>query len=420
MEQTPQSSNHNAPAPFNRTIVSLLWVFTCVFFPVWMHFDIPAWDANVYRAAMISLNAGHDPYADAIAAQQLFHSQMALHRGVQGPFSYVYSPITLPMLRVAGSLPLWLSTRVYILFYVSGVLALIWFGLRIVEAGERRYFIYIAPVLVFFPGFLAIDNVLSGNIAYILYPLVLLTAFAGWRSGKWLCFYLAVICASCFKAPLLTLLAIPILSAPEQCVPSITTASAGLVMFFMQRLLWPSLFHNFLQAVELQFSYNRDFGVSPVGLFSGVLFDLGLPYSPASYLFFLCYVLPLMALLFYLSRCFLRRDFDLRQWMPVMLVGVILLNPRIMEYDVAPLTIPLALICWRFYKALASTSQALVYSALTFLTLNLIATQSWKCWKLTEGLTLVIFFLAGSWNLIRKSRVSCDASGANRASLGKL
>jgi hypothetical protein len=234
--------------------------------------------------------------------------------------------------------------------------------------------------------------------------MVLFCAVIGWRRGNWMWFYLAVVAASCVKAPLLSLLAIPVLSARRQWIPAGLSAAAGLALFGVQPMLWPSLFRHYLQAVELQFSYNRDFGCSPAGLFSGLLFDRGIPYSPASYVFYLYYTIPLCAMLFYLSRQFLGGRFNLRQWIPVLLVGVILLNPRILEYDEIVLAIPLTLIAWRFASPYLRTKPAIAAVAAVFLIANCIAYQSWNIWKLTEGPLLVLFFLLGCWDLLRNSR----------------
>ena len=73
-------------------------------------------------------------------------------------------------------------------------------------------------------------------------------------------------------------------------------------------------------------------------------------------IFYLCYAIPLFALLFALSRRYLQGSFTLRQWAPVLLVGVILFNPRILEYDVAPITLPLTLIAWRFFAGFTAVT----------------------------------------------------------------
>ena len=245
---------------------------------------------------------------------------------------------------------------------------------------------------------------MSGNIAYILYPVILAAAVLGWKHGRWSWFYAAVLAASCVKAPLLSLAVIPVLSARRQWVPAAAIVAAGAALFAMQPLIWPSLFRHYLQAVELQFSYNRDFGCSPAGLFSGVLFDHGLPYSPASMIFYLCYAVPLFALLLWLSREFLRGGFPLRQWAPVLLVGVILLNPRLIEYDVAPLAIPLALIGWRYLRSRMAVRTALLVAGLVFAVTNGLALLGWEVRKLVDGPLVVAVFAAGSWGLLRQAR----------------
>ena len=399
----PLTSTPARLQPHHRSIVLTLWVLAFATIPIWIQFDHPAWDAGIYLKAVRALQAGHDPYADAIVIQNLFHSTLALHPNAQVPYSYVYSPITLPLLRFVGSFPLWLSGGVYWLLYLAGVLAEIWAGMQAVQHSERRYFIYLAPVAAFFPGFLACDNVLSGNIAYILYGLILAAAVFGWRKGQWRWFYLLILAASCVKAPLLCLVALPVLSARKQWLPAGITAAAGVALFAIQPMLWPSLFRHFLEAVDLQFKYNRDFGVSPAGLFGGVLFDHGIPYSPGSFIFYACYAMPLFAFLFYLSRRFLRGEFTLKQWIPVLLLGVILLNPRLIEYDVAPLALPLALIGWRFFRSFSAPPRNIIFFSLLFAIANIIAYQSWNVWKLTEGPLLVLFFIAGSWNLLQPS-----------------
>jgi len=395
-----------------RRTVLVFWILAFAAIAAWVAFDQTGWDVGVYRKAIYSLQAGHDPYADAMAIQRLVHAHPELGTAGSPPYSYVYSPITLPLLRLIGILPLWLSGSGYWLLYIAGVLAQIWFGMRFVEASERPYFVYLAPAAAFFPGLLVNGIVLGGNIAYILYPLMLLAALAGWRRGKWSWFYLAVLAASCVKAPLLSLAAIPLFSARRQWIPAGATAAAGIALFVTQPLLWPTLFHHYLEAVELQFSFNRDFGSSPAGIFSDLLYSRGIPYSPASLIFYLLYAIPLFASLVYLSRRFLRGDFALQQWVPVLLVGMILFNPRIIEYDAAPLTIPLALIGWRLFRSFAHTPRrTIVGFALFFGVANGIALTSWDVWKLTECPLLLLFFAAGSWNLLKQSTAHSAKEG---------
>lgn len=395
---------HNSSTQKQRYVVWLLWFLVLGSIPVVAHYDPPAWDVNIYRHAIQSVRAGHDPYADAIEEQEAVHRLAPGVPTPYGPFSYVYSPITLPLVKFFGWLPLLAAGGIYWLLYVAGVTAQSRFGLSLMTESERSVLRYFAPAAIFFPGFLGSDILLSGNVAFILYGAALLAVNHALRTGSWRWFYAVVLIASCFKAPLLTLLAIPVLCARYQWGPAIGTGAAGLGLFGVQRLLWPQLFGNYLKAVELQFSFNRDFGFSPAGLFSGWLFDHHLRYSPGGMLFYLAYAVPLIAALLYLSRRYLRGEFGTQQWLPVMLIGVLLLNPRLMEYDAAPVALPMAIVCWRFF---AGAKRSVVATLLPFagvlLAVNLWAVGNWNRWKLTEGAMIVVFLLCGMATLLRSS-----------------
>ncbi|HEY0308206.1 MAG TPA: hypothetical protein VGB94_08595 [Acidobacteriaceae bacterium] len=391
----------------NRVIVLIFWVLAFAAIPFWTHIDTPAWDMDIYRAGLHSLRAGHDPYADGMAVQRDFHAHLAEHPTAAPPYTYVYSPITLPLLRLLGSIPAPLITGLYWLLYMAGILAQIWVVMQATKPEEWKYFEFLAPVAAFFPGLLVLDVALSGNVAYICYGLLFATALLGWRRGQWFWFYVAIVIASCFKGPFLSLLAIPVLSARRQWVPAGVTGVIGVSLFAMQPYVWPELFRSYLQAVELQFSYNRDFGVSPAGIFGRVITYMGHSYSPACTIFYLLYVIPLFGLLLYFSREFLKGKFSLEQWMPVLLMGVILLNPRIMPYDIAPMSLPMALMGWRFLRAYTSVGKTITILGVFFVVTNAVAlgnpdSNRIDLWKFIEGFEIVLFFAAGCWNLLRR------------------
>lgn len=285
------------------------------------------------------------------------------------------------------------------LLYIGGTIALLWVTMLAALPEERRHFLYVAPISIFFPGLLANGTIMSGNVAYILYGCVLLGAALGWRRDRWLWFYLSVLVASCVKAPMLSLVLIPVLSVRRQWLAAGVTALVGLALFAVQPLIWPTLFHNYLQAIDLQVRSYRDFGCGPAGLFSGILYDSHLSYSRAGLIFYLCFAVPLLGFLLYLSRLFLRGRFSFQQWLPVMLVGIMLLNPRIIEYDLAALGVSLALIAKRFLVSITSPKRSIVLFAVSFFIANAFAVTDWKLWKTIEGPLLVFLFLAGSWTL---------------------
>jgi hypothetical protein len=170
-------------------------------------------------------------------------------------------------------------------------------------------------------------------------------------------------------------------------------------MFAVQPFLWPTVFHNYLQAVELQFSYNHDFGVGPSGLLGNSLFYFHLPYATASLIFYGAYAVPLLATLFWLSRQYLAGSLTLARWAPVMLIGIVLLNPRIKEYDIAPLSLPIALVMWRLFARKNSFGRTVLEVSLFFLTINAFVTNVDGLWKPVAGLVLLASFIGGAWQL---------------------
>ena len=389
--------------------VLILWLLAAVALPVWIMNDSSAWDVRIYGKALESLQAGHDPYSDAIAVQKLHHQQVLANGGVDTasapPYSYVYSPITLPVLGALGHMPMPLLLGLYWSMYAAGVLAALFVGVSMGEPNEKRLLLYCAGLAAFFPGLLANGVLLSGNIAYILYGAVLLTAHLGWKRGLWWPFCVTVVLASCVKAPFLSFALVPAVSARRQWASAAATLAAGIALFGLQPLVFPSLFRHYLQAVELQFSYNHDFGCAPAGLFSQLLESHGIPYAPWCYFFYAAYAIPLFASLVYLSRRFLRGDFALTLWAPVLLIGILLLNPRIMEYDVAPMTLPLALVAWRYGRTRQQPTRWVAAMLALFVVLNAGALYNWELRKALDGPLLVCILVAGMWCLVIASRL---------------
>ena len=384
-----------------RSIALVFWLLACVTIPIWNRVDPAGYDIVFYHNAIVSLHAGHDPYVDAMGRQDAFHRTFAQHPNDYPPCSYVYAPITLPLLRLIGHLPTWFALSAYWLVLIASVLSVLWVTTRARQRNELTFVTLIAPLAIFCPGLLAHDTLLSGNVAFILYALVLLTAVAGWRLNIWRWCYLAILIASCFKPPLLTLLAVPFFSARRQVLPAGATATLGLGIFAAQSRLMPALFLHFLQAVQLQFTYNHDFGSSPAGVFSNLLVQHNLPYSTASLVLYLAYAAAICAVLYHLSRRYLQGELTLQQWMPVLLVGTILLNPRIMEYDAAPLAIPMALIAWRFFTRDGITTRAVLTYLGIFVATNLVAVNLTNAWKPTECLLMATVFTTGAWGLLQ-------------------
>jgi len=288
--------------------------------------------------------------------------------------------------------------------------------MRSVEVQERPVFLLLAPVAIFFPGLIQNDVVFSGNVAYILYGLILGAALLGWRRGVWGWFYAATLLAACFKAPMLTLLAIPLLSARRQWVPVGLTAGAWLAEFAAQWVVWPAESRHYMQSLERMFSLSRDFSSSPAGLLAEALYG-AVPYRLVLAGAYVLYAIPILGILFFLSRRFFKGRISLEQWVPVMLIGVILLNPRIQEYDVAAITIAMALVAWRFLSQGSALSWVLLRCGLCFLAANILATYRWR---VTECVVLVGSFAAGAWALIALGAKAGDEAEENLFEAGPM
>jgi hypothetical protein len=96
-----------------------------------------------------------------------------------------------------------------------------------------------------------------------------------------------------------------------------------------------------------------------------------------------------------------------------LLVGVILLNPRILEYDVAPLTLFLTLIVWRYFASFTTTAKTILYLAILFAVTNGMAGFGWYIRKLVDAPLLVAVFAMGCWTLWRQGDVVTKGSAAS-------
>ncbi len=94
----------------------------------------------------------------------------------------------------------------------------------------------------------------------------------------------------------------------------------------------------------------------------------------------------------------------------MLLVGIVLLNPRIMEYDVAPITVPLALVAWRYVRTQQQRTRWITVMLALFVILNVGAIYNWELRKALDGPLLVAILFAGLWFLLRTVRAGRGAS----------
>lgn len=388
-------------------LICVVWLLCLLAIPFWIAGDgIIAWDYSVLRNAMQALHAGQDPYLTGIAAQDAYRQSPELQAHELAPVIYVYSPVTLPLLRFLSAQPPTAVAATYWSIYALLVVVQLLVSTRLAAPRERRIVLLFAPMAVFFPGLLIFDSVLGGNIAFLLFGLIFFAAWMGWERGRWLFFYAAVVLAAFCKIPYLSLLAIPLLAGRRQWLPAVTAAFAGLGAYALQYLVWPVSFHNYLLAVDRIFSFNNDFGSSPAGRFGAALAALGLPYSLPGTIFFLATALPLFLVLLRLSRRYRQGALSREQWLPVMLLGVLLLNPRLNEYEIFPFSIAMALIASRLVRAARRPWLAAAVVLPLWGAMNYFANASRICWKNLECAVLVALIVGGCWQLLRLAKTA--------------
>jgi purine-cytosine permease-like protein len=81
-----------------------------------------------------------------------------------------------------------------------------------------------------------------------------------------------------------------------------------------------------------------------------------------------------------------------------------------MQYDVVALSLPLALILWRFLQRRMPVPHGIAAMLVTMGVVSLFGFEDLDCWKLTEGWLLIVLFAAGAWDLFSDSRSQPEAS----------
>ena len=401
-------------------LIVLFWTAALIALAAMAYTGAVGWDAKGYWKAVQSVHHNSDPYAEDIVALQGFHERLATNAAEPRPFVYVYSPLTLPLLRVLALFPGSLVALLYGVAVAVGAAIQLWAGFEMANERDRRWLALVLPAVVFFPGLVTDDVILSGNMAYLLYGGILLGATAGWKRGRWTWYYIAVLIASVIKTPFLAFLAFPVLIDARQWVRSGMTAVAGVLIFLAQARVWPGLFHEYLKSLLLVFDWLHDFGFGPASVLGLYLWRRGRPTAtPTTVLFLICAGV-IGGLLLVLARRVREGNLPREAWVPIALVGTALLNPRVMKYDLAAITVPMVLIGGRMLrllwsprdssrgdstavkKSLSGRTLVLVGSVLLFLIPNIITVVG-PSWFPAEFLVLATIFVMGVWALFQLS-----------------
>jgi len=339
---------------FIKYLPYFAWVLTLALIIGWgVRHHWPISDYPVYTKAAQQVNAGIDPYLAGVAARDAFFKSGAYRPGQWIPIIYFYPPITLPALKLFGSLPAVSQSIIYTGVYCLLILLTIWVLVQLAEPGERLFLATIAPFSLVLPGWFFFPVCLTANMAFVLYGLMFGAFWLGWKRDQWLWFYLAVILASCVKMPSLVYLAFPLLCRRRKWLPVSIAAACGVGLFLVQKAIWPELFRHYMLALNHVFAFAQEFGAGPAGRFSAAMQAYTSHYTEWGTVFYLLTAMVFFGVLLYFAHFYKKNLLTDEQWFPVMLLGVQLLYPRLLEYDQFLVTIPMALIVFRLVRATA-------------------------------------------------------------------
>jgi len=307
-----------------------------------------SFDLRVSSEAMHYVRMGVDPYAVSLARQKaeaaLGHDkgQAALGHHV---FVYLYPPVSIEFLKALNMIPAWLRAAMFWIAYALGFGLQLWAGSRFALAAERHMLRFVFPLVMFFPAFVPSDTLLSGNIAIPMYGAVLAAAARGWHEQRWGAFFGVVLASSLLKPPILVWLVVPLLLGWAQVVPAVAVALCGVGLFAVQKLLWAQRFAEFMSSIR--YTLPLEINYSTVAMFGRFLEFIGHPSDRAAVAFYIAVSLGIFGILMYFAREFRRKNVAGQNFAAVVLVSTALFAPRLKEYDLLPLTIPMALIVLR-------------------------------------------------------------------------
>ena len=199
----------------------------------------------MYLRAISAYGHGADPYS------------------AQSNLMFVYSPLVLEMMNL-GRL-VFPGPILWYLYLALACTASLCLPVLVSLCLGIRWLSISISILIFslLPGFMGEFSMLSGNIAVVLYAMILSPLLFALHTNRWSWFYVAVILSALIKPPMLAFLLFPLLRG--YIIPGFLSGLAVALAYLLQRLFMPALYHRFAQAVYTQLVLTGDMGF---GLFS--------------------------------------------------------------------------------------------------------------------------------------------------------
>ncbi len=172
----------------------------------------------------------------------------------------------------------------------------------------------------------------SANVAPSLYLVALLAAVPGTRKNRWGWFYLVVLLAGAVKITFVFMLLFPLLAGRRQWLQSIATGAGVGAMYAAQSKLVPALYAAYKWAVVQQVKVEHQYGYGVFGVVGSLDEKLHRPLGIEAYALHAVVAGVILAMLFLLRR----RSAEVREpslWMGLLVMTVIIVNPRMLHYD---------------------------------------------------------------------------------------
>ena len=259
------------------------------------------------------------------------------------PLFFLYPPAFLYFASVLSHLlPGGWGEPAYVVLEIASALAL-----PIVLA---RYFFrqpWLGPlmaILLFFasPRFTGALALCSMNVATILYCLAFVGAIPGLRRNRWRWFYLAVFLAASIKITFLALLLLPLLAGRRQWLRSIACGVGVVAANLLEKVLIPTLYGGYQWSLQQGILAQQQFGYGVFGIVASYHHKQRTGAGLAAYVVAGVMALLVLGSMFLLKRRLARNaretganDPDVNgQWLALVVTAIILVNPRVMQYDI--------------------------------------------------------------------------------------
>ncbi len=382
-------------APRTIYLVILFILASAVFWLV-HHGDWQKWwleDLHVYSYSLLCWLAGNNPYNNSLS-----------------PLFFLYPPAFLYLAKfVVFVLPLHWGEETYLAIHVASTVAL-----PLVLA---RYFFrqaWLGPLFalqLFFasPRFTGVLALWGLNVASTLYCIALIAAVPGLRRNRWEWFYLAVFLAAIIKITFLALLLLPFLVGRRQWKGMLACVGAVLGMNLVEAVGNPSLYHGYQWALKQGILVQQQFGYGVFGMLATYHHRPGTPLGVLPYAGFL-----LMAATIGVLMLRMRRRLELAGgleswgslsangvWLALVVVTIVLANPREMQYDV-DIALIAAFVLWVYGLQTRRLLGLMVVLFLPSLVVPLVVLNP-HMHGLYETLLVLTGFGLGYWRLWRDS-----------------